>query len=62
MKKAIVMLLLAAFSLSTYAAPVLQQDTTKHKKEKKEKMMKKWKKDSPKSDTMRRDTNKPPKM
>jgi hypothetical protein len=58
MKKAIVMLLLAGFTLNTYASPVFQQDTVKKKKmkEKTENGKKKWKEKKDSKDTLKRDT------
>lgn len=66
MKKLISTLLLAAFSLSTFAVMPPQQDTTKktHKQRSKQdtvKTKKVWKKKT-KSDTTKRDTTKTPPM
>lgn len=58
MKKLFVMLLLAAFSLSTFAGMPPQQDTTKkvqkHKMKPKSKMKKSTKTDTTRTDTLRK--------
>jgi Ni/Co efflux regulator RcnB len=58
MKKLLVMLLLAAFSLSTFAGMTPQQDTTKkvhkHKNKPKSKVKKSTKTDTTRTDTLRK--------
>lgn len=58
MKKLIATLLLAVFSLSTFAAIVQQQDTTKKHHKEKSKPLTKKKKWTTKKDTSGRDTTK----